>query len=79
MTSGSERTRGTFVLVNCGDANTDETREARDLYTSSYFVCKRRYAEGATQWARTPDRRANAWGVLSAEHGVVSSRLSIAP
>jgi len=74
-----DRSRGRFVLVGCGDAKADEPREARDLYTSSYFVCKRRYAEAATQWARTVNRRANCWAVLSAEYGVVPSRLEIEP
>ncbi|WP_424016164.1 DUF6884 domain-containing protein (plasmid) [Halorientalis pallida] len=67
------------MLVGCGDAKTDEPAEARDLYTSSYFVLKRRYAEAAVQWARTADRRANAWAVLSAEHGILPARMEIEP
>jgi hypothetical protein len=74
-----ERTRGRFVLVGCGDAKADEPVEARELYTSSYFVLKRRYAEAAVQWARTADRRANAWAVLSAEHGILPARLETGP
>ena len=74
-----ERTRGRFVLIGCGDAKTDEPAEARDLYTSSYFAVKRRYAEAAVQWARTADRRANAWAVLSAEHGILPARIETAP
>lgn len=79
MAKPSERIRGRFVLVGCGDAKADEPRQAQDLYTSSYFRCKRRYAEAATQWARTADRRANAWAVLSAEHHVLPARLEVEP
>jgi hypothetical protein len=75
----SERTRGRFVLVGCGNAKADEPRQARNLYTSNYASLKRRYAEAATQWARTADRRANAWGYLSAEHDVLPSRLEVEP
>jgi hypothetical protein len=74
-----ERTRGRFVLIGCGDAKADEPVEARELYTSSYFAVKRRYAEAAVQWARTADRRANAWAVLSAEHGILPARMETAP
>ena len=74
-----DRTRGRFVLVGCGAAKSSETVEARDLYTSSYFVVKRQYAEAAVQWAGTADRRANSWGILSAEHGVLPPRLEVDP
>lgn len=74
-----ERTRGRFVLIGCGAAKASEPVEARDLYTSSYFVVKRQYAEAAVQWARTADRQANSWGILSAEHAVLPPRLEVAP
>jgi hypothetical protein len=74
-----ERTRGRFVLIGCGAAKAQETVEARELYTSSYFAVKRQYAEAAVQWARTADRRANTWGILSAEHGVLMPRLEVGP
>ncbi|MFC7078040.1 DUF6884 domain-containing protein [Haloarcula halophila] len=78
-TTQTERTRGRFVLIGCGDAKTDDPADARNLYTSSYFAVKRKYAKAAVQWARTADRRANAWGVLSAEHGVLLPRQTVAP
>ncbi|MFY4814799.1 DUF6884 domain-containing protein [Haloarcula sp. AONF1] len=78
-TTQTERTRGRFVLIGCGDAKTDDPAEARDLYTSSYFAVKRSYAEAAVQWARTADRRANTWAVLSAEHGILMPRQTVAP
>ncbi|MFC6977134.1 DUF6884 domain-containing protein [Halomicroarcula sp. GCM10025709] len=78
-TTQTERTRGRFVLIGCGDAKTDDPADARNLYTSSYFAVKRKYAEAAVQWARTADRRANAWGVLSAEHGVLLPRQTVDP
>jgi hypothetical protein len=74
-----ERTRGRFVLIGCGAAEAQETVEARDLYTSSYFAVKRQYAEAAVQWAGTADRRANSWGILSAEHAVLMPRLEVEP
>ncbi|MHC3382210.1 DUF6884 domain-containing protein [Haloarcula sp. H-GB5] len=78
-TTQTERTRGRFVLIGCGDAKTDQPVAARDLYTSSYFSVKRSYAEAAVQWARTADRRANTWAVLSAEHGILMPRQTVAP
>ncbi|SDX34391.1 hypothetical protein SAMN05443574_13314 [Haloarcula vallismortis] len=78
-TTQTERTRGRFVLIGCGDAKTDQPVAARDLYTSSYFVVKRSYAEAAVQWARTADRRANSWVILSAEHGILMPRQTVAP
>ncbi|AEM58778.1 hypothetical protein HISP_16345 [Haloarcula hispanica N601] len=78
-TTQTERTRGRFVLIGCGNAKTDDPAEARDLYTSSYFAVKRSYAEAAVQWARTADRRANTWAVLSAEHGILMPRQTVAP
>lgn len=71
--------RGTFVLVGCGAAKQDinEAVEARDLYTSTYFALKRRYAEAATQWAG--DHQHCAWAILSAEHGVIPPRHEITP
>lgn len=51
----------TIVLVGCGSAKTDEPRPARELYTSTYFAKKRRYAE------LVGDR----WAVLSAEHMIL--------
>jgi len=74
-----ERTRGRFVLVGCGAAKASETVEARDLYKSSYFAVKRQYAEATVQWAGTTDRRANSWGILSAEHAVLMPRLEVDP
>jgi len=74
-----ERTRGRFVLVGCGAAKAPETVEGRELYTSSYFAVKRQYAEAAVQWAGTADRRANTWGILSAEHAVLMPRMEVAP
>jgi len=74
-----ERTRGRFVLIGCGAAKAPETVEARNLYTSSYFAVKRQYAEAAVQWAKTADRRANSWGILSAEHAILPPRLEVEP
>jgi hypothetical protein len=74
-----DRTRGRFVLVGCGAAKAPEPVEARELYTSSYFALKRQYAEAAAQWIGTADRRANTWGILSAEHAILPPRLEVEP
>lgn len=42
---------------------------ARDLYTSSYFACKRNYADILTEWAEGYD--SPGWQVLSAKHRLV--------
>jgi hypothetical protein len=69
--------RGTFVLVGCGAQKADEPRPARDLYTSTYFRLKRRYAEAATAWAGK--HQASAWAILSASRGVIPSRIETEP
>lgn len=50
-----------LVLVGCGAAKRDEPAPAKDLYTSTYFGLKHRYAEA------DGDR----WAILSAEHGLL--------
>jgi hypothetical protein len=70
-------TRGTFVLVGCGKAKADEPRPAKDLYTSTYFAKKRDLAEALTAWAG--EHQSSAWGVLSAEHGIIPNSIEIEP
>lgn len=77
--TGIEHGPGTFVLVGCGAAKASEPRPAGELYTSTYFALKRRYARAATAWTETPEQQQNAWSVLSAEHGVYPSALTLAP
>ena len=62
-------TPGTLVLVGCGAAKRDESAPAKDLYTSSYFDLKRRYAEAA----------GDRWAILSAEHAIVHPNRDLAP
>jgi hypothetical protein len=69
--------RGTFVLVGCGKAKADEPRPAKDLYTSTYFAKKRELAEALTAWAG--ESQSSAWGVLSAEHGIIPNSIEIEP
>lgn len=71
--------RGTFVLVGCGAAKADEPRPAKDLYTSTYFALKRRFAEAATAWITEHGRRGNGWMILSAKHGIWPPRLELDP
>lgn len=49
---------------------------AEDLYTSTYFSVKREFAESVTGWT---GEQSTGWGVLSAEHGVVSAWRPLAP
>ena len=71
--------RGTFVLVGCGKSKADEPREARNLYTATYFAKKRAFAEAATAWAGEYSRKRNAWMILSAEHGVLPPCYEVEP
>lgn len=57
------------ALVGCGAEKADERRPAGDLYTSSYFDQKRRYARLAC----------DEWAVLSAEWGVIGPECPIDP
>ena len=50
--------------------------EARNRYTSACFAVKRLAAD---RWAGSADRRANSWGILSAEHAVLPPRLKVEP
>jgi hypothetical protein len=74
-----QRTRGRFALIGCGAAKAQETVEARELYTSSYFPVKRQHAEAAVQWAGTAASRVNSWGILLAEQAVIMPRLGVLP
>jgi hypothetical protein len=51
----------TVALVSCVKAKRSVSSPARDLYTSALFRAMRRYAEA----------QADAWFILSAEHGLV--------
>lgn len=51
-----------IVLIGCVKSKLDVPAEARDLYTSDYFLKMRRYAEASNA----------PWFILSAEHGLVA-------
>ena len=59
----------TLVVVGCGAAKRDGPTVAKDLYTSTYFQKKREFAE----------QRGDFWQILSAEHGLISPELEVAP
>lgn len=59
----------TFVIVGCGASKADESVEARDLYTSTYFAKKREYAEVL----------GDDWRILSAEHGLIDPEETVDP
>lgn len=58
----------TLVLVGCGADKADTAQPARDLYRSSYFSLKRDVAE-----------LADAWYIISAEHGLLAPDRIIEP
>lgn len=57
------------ALVSCVKSKRKFKSPARDLYTSPLFVGMRRYAE----------RHADAWFILSAEHGVLAPDEIVTP
>lgn len=59
----------TFALVGCGKAKKDDPAPAADLYTSSYFGLKRKWAE----------ENAERWAILSAKYGIVFPDTEIPP
>ncbi|MCL9818365.1 DUF6884 domain-containing protein [Natronocalculus amylovorans] len=58
-----------LVIVGCGSAKQSETVPAKELYTSTYFVKKRKYAEVCGDF----------WTILSAEHGLIEPTVEIEP
>jgi len=64
-------------LVGCGQQklDTDEPVPAEDLYTSTYFQLKKRYAGGRSD---EPEDRPG-WAILSAEHDVLFPGLEVEP
>jgi hypothetical protein len=57
------------ALVSCVKSKLDHPAPARDLYTSALFRALRGYAE----------THADAWFILSAEHGLVDPHEVLAP
>jgi hypothetical protein len=57
------------ALVSCVKSKRTSESPARDLYTSPLFTKMRRYAE----------QHAEAWFILSAEHGVLAPDQLVAP
>lgn len=58
-----------IALVSCVKSKRPLPAAARDLYTSTLFQALRRYAE----------RHADAWYILSAEHGLLQPEQVITP
>lgn len=56
-------------LVSCVGQKRASPAEARDLYTSAWFIKARRHVEAT----------GNPWFILSAEHGLVAPATIIAP
>jgi hypothetical protein len=59
----------TIYLVSCVSKKRSAPAPARDLYTSDWFVKARHFVE----------RTRSPWFILSAEHGLVSPHLIVAP
>jgi cytoplasmic iron level regulating protein YaaA (DUF328/UPF0246 family) len=58
-----------IALVSCVKSKQSKPAPAKDLYTSTLFRSLRRYAEA----------HADAWYILSAEHGLVEPNEVLAP
>ncbi|MDS0284693.1 DUF6884 domain-containing protein [Haloarcula onubensis] len=59
----------TFAIVSCGSKKADEEVPAADLYTSTHFQYKRRWAE----------LYCDNWLILSAEHGLINPKKRLEP
>lgn len=57
------------ALVSCAKQKRDRAAPARDLYLSQFFHGLRMYAE----------KHADAWYILSAEHGVLRPEQAVEP
>lgn len=66
--------RERVVLVSCARAKLSHAAPAEELYTSPLFRL-------ASAWARreVASGRAARWGILSAQHGLLSPRQVVAP
>lgn len=69
------------MLVGCGKQKqeTSEPVPARDLYTSPYFACKRRYAEVVSQPGDDAPDGTTGWTILSAEYDVLWPHIEVEP
>jgi len=72
---------GTYVVVGCGEQkqDTNDPVPAKELYTSAYFTCKRRYAEAVSQPADDAPDGTPGWTILSAKHDILYPSLEIEP
>lgn len=66
---GTNRRVKTFAIVSCGSKKADEETAAKELYTSTHFQFKRRWAE----------LYCDNWLILSAEHGIVDPGWNLEP
>ncbi len=63
-----------IVLVACAASKVEHAAPAAELYTSDLFTKSRAWAE-----REVAAGRADAWFILSAEHGLVAPRQVLAP
>ena len=68
-------------MVGCGQQKqeTDAPVPAEDLYTSSYFGCKRRYAEAISYPADDAPDGTPGWTILSAKYDLLYPSLEVEP
>lgn len=69
------------MLVGCGQQKrqTDGPVPAEDLYTSSYFTCKRRYAEARSYTGTDAPDGTPSWMILSAKYDILYPSLKVEP
>ena len=67
--------------MGCGQqkADIDDAIPAKDLYTSNYFQCKRRYAEAVSQPGEDAPDGTPGWTILSTEYDVLWPSLEVEP
>lgn len=68
-------------MIGCGQQkqDTDEPVPAKDLYTSPYFTCKRRYAEAVSYPGDDAPDGTTGWTILSAEYDILWPHIEIEP
>lgn len=72
---------GTYVMIGCGRAKQDIETEvpAEELYTSTYFDLKKRYAEAVSHPGENAPDGTTGWTILSAKHDVLWPNIEVEP
>lgn len=68
-------------MIGCDQQKqeTDEPVPVKDLYTSPYFSCKRRYAEAVSNPSEDAPDGTTGWTILSTEYAILWPHIKIEP